>query len=450
MAFDPAATTRFRYLDLDVDEARGELCCRYALEGAYGQWTFTEVIGVTGGDWSSPAVAEAARWVHLLAGVSYYKAAAPGVVDVGSIALRPGDRAFLESFYVDGLGEYAYRNGLDLTGITIVGGADAGPPAAGDHDVHRALVPFGGGIDSIVAAEHVRRSVDDVALFVASRAGSRFAAIEDAAAAAGLEVRRAERTLDPAILASASHGFRNGHVPVTGILSAIAALVAVLDGRGAVVMANEHSASAGNVRVGGRDINHQWSKSLAFEEGFRERLAAGFAQPPAYFSLLRARSELWVAERFAHLDTYHRVFRSCNRAFHQDPARRLDHWCGRCDKCCFVDLILAPFLPAADLRAVFQPMREPLDDPALLPTFRTLVGLGEGLKPWECVGDVDECRTAAVLAAARDDRAGSQVLSALVAELGDRAPDRVAAERLLRPLGPDLVPDAYTPRDLLV
>ena len=66
------------------------------------------------------------------------------------------------------------------------------------------------------------------------------------------------------------------------------------------------------------------------------------------FSYLRCRSELWVAQQFAQLKEFHAVFRSCNRAFHQDAADRLGQWCGTCDKCCFIDLILAPFMEAAD------------------------------------------------------------------------------------------------------
>ena len=62
-------------------------------------------------------------------------------------------------------------------------------------------------------------------------------------------------------------------MPVTGILSAIAVMAAVLDGRDAVVMSNEWSASVGTLEAGGRVVNHQYSKSMAFEAGFRQVLA---------------------------------------------------------------------------------------------------------------------------------------------------------------------------------
>jgi hypothetical protein len=165
------------------------------------------------------------------------------------------------------------------------------------------------------------------------------------------------------------------------------------------------------------------------------------------FSYLRPRSELWVAQQFAGLPEYHAAFRSCNRAFHQDPTERLDHWCGRCDKCCFVDLVLAPFMDRTKLEAVFAG-DEPLQKPANEERFRALLGLGAGDKPFECVGDTDECRSALLLAAARPDRSGSELLARLRADLGDAAPPDPGA--LLQPHSSHRIPERYAPPDLLV
>jgi UDP-N-acetyl-alpha-D-muramoyl-L-alanyl-L-glutamate epimerase len=298
-----------------------------------------------------------------------------------------------------------------------------------------------------VTVEGVRDRTSDIALFVVSRPGDRFAAIERPAAVSGLPVIRAEREIDPQLLRSRELGFLNGHVPVTGIISAIAVLAAVLDGRDAVVMSNEWSASAPTLEHNGRPVNHQWSKSAAFEASFRELLQAGPAGLPDYFSELRDRTELWVADRFAQLTQYHRTFRSCNRAFHIDVSKRLDHWCGQCDKCCFIDLILAPFLPAEQLRAVFAADgggAEPLDNPELKPKFQTL--LGSGTKPFECVGEVNECRAAVALAARRPDRAGTALLRELAAEVSGRpdAPTEAEIEAMRHPVGTSFVPAEYS------
>ena len=438
----------FCYEGFDLDPGQGLLTCRYSL----GDRTFTEKISFgpdgPGHRWDSPAIGQAARLIFLLAGVSYYKTAAPAVIDLGQTAVTDAEREFLRTFYLDGLGEFGYRNGLDLSGLWLAGGSATESPPAGPADTPgRMLIPFGGGIDSIVTVEMMRPRAD-AALFVMSRPGDRFAAIERPAAVTGLPIVRAGREIDPQLLRSAELGFLNGHVPVTGILSAIAVLAALLDGRDTVVMSNEWSASIATLEAGGHAINHQYSKSADFEAGFRQVLAAALGGRVTYFSALRPFTELWVAQKFAALTAYHATFRSCNRAFHIDPQRRLDYWCGQCDKCCFIDLILAPFLPAADLRQIFAGA-EPLADPSLADRFRALLGTLPDAKPFECVGEVGECRAAALLAAARPDRADTPLLHLLTAQL-PAGPPPVDVAGLLRPVGEHWIPDAYAADDLLV
>jgi hypothetical protein len=443
----PARGRVFRYEGFATDPERGLLTCRYSLDGR----DFAERVSLSPGPrWDTPAARAAARLVFLLAGVSYYKTAAPPVIDLGDTALTDAERAFLRDFYLQGLGEYAYKNDLDLSGLRIEGptapgpaGAPAAAPVSGR--LGRALVPFGGGIDSIVTVEGVRKVAADVALFVVSRPGDRFAAIERPAEVSGLPVVRAGREIDPQLLRSAELGFLNGHVPVTGVISAIAVLAAVLDERDVVVMSNEWSASVPTLEYRGEPVNHQYSKSAAFESAFRDALAADPAGMPGYFSALRDRTELWVGDKFAALTGYHATFRSCNKAFIIDRQRRLDHWCGTCDKCCFIDLILAPFMSAEQLRAVFAADGgggEPLDNPELAPKFEAL--LGSGTKPFECVGEVNECRAAVVLAARRPDRAGANapVLQRLAAEINGRpdAPTEAEIEAMRHPVGASFVP----------
>jgi hypothetical protein len=428
----------FRYESYEIDDLTGQLTCRYSLDGR----PFTERITLPPGPaWRTDEARAAARLIFLLAGVSYYKTAAPPVIDLGRTALTDPERDFLREFYLQGMAEFAYRNHIDLTPLRIEAPrAQTGlEPRPAQKNDNRALVPFGGGIDSIVVVERVRR-LADAALFVVNRPGDRFQAIEAPAATAGLPVLRAEREIDPQLLRSAELSFRNGHVPVTGILSAIALLAAALAGRDAVVMSNEWSASLPTLMHEGRPVNHQYSKSASFEAAFRQLLPPGM---PEYFSWLRDRTELWVGQEFAALEEYHGSFRSCNRAFYSDPERRLDHWCGQCDKCCFIDLILAPFMPAAALRQVFAVTGEPLDDQGLAGKFRGL--LGAGAKPFECVGEVNECRAAVLLAARRDDRAGRGLLHELAAEVASwpDAPSDADTAAMLHPVGENFIPARY-------
>jgi len=395
-----------------------------------------------GPGWQTEAGRAAARLVFLLAGVSYYKTAAPPVIDFGETALTSTEEAFLREFYVQGLGEFAYRNNLDLTSLRLEArrAREQPPASAASGGPRRVLVPFGGGIDSIVTVEQIKPRAD-AALFIVSRPADRFDAIEQPAAVTGLPIVRAEREIDPQLLRSAELGFLNGHVPVTGILSAIAVLAAVLTGRDAVVMSNEWSASVPTLEHGGRPVNHQYSKSEQFEAAFRDVLARSPAPLPEYFSWLRDRTELWVGQVFAGLAPYFGSFRSCNKAFYTERARRLTHWCGQCDKCCFIDLILSPFLPAGALRQIFAVSGEPLADPGLAGKFRSL--LGAGAKPFECVGEVTECRAAVLLAARRDDRTDSALLHKLAAEVASWPDAPAEPEAMLRPVGRNFIPDAY-------
>ena len=100
----PRRGEAFRYESFAVDAERGVLTCRYSLDGR----AFNERVSLAPGPrWDTPAAWAAARLVFLLAGVSYYKTAAPPLIDLGETALTPGEHAFLREFYLQGLGEYA-------------------------------------------------------------------------------------------------------------------------------------------------------------------------------------------------------------------------------------------------------------------------------------------------------------------------------------------------------
>jgi UDP-N-acetyl-alpha-D-muramoyl-L-alanyl-L-glutamate epimerase len=439
---------RFTYEGYSVDPSVGEVRCTYSTEGH----SFTEryVFGPRG-DWNEPSVDAAVRILFLLAGVSYYKTTAAEEIDLGTTTSTAKERNFLASYYMNGLAEFAYRNGIDLQGLRVSGpDAPAEVRAAYVPDPMRPLIPFGGGIDSIVTVAALARDVPDGALCVVHPPGERFDAIEGAAAVTGLPVTRITREIDPLVRRSDELDFLNGHVPITAIITAAALVAAVLDRRDAVVMSNEWSASVPTLFDEGRPVNHQWSKGIEFEEGFAHLVADSLGPHVSVFSYLRSRSELWVAMQFSSLTRYHGVFRSCNRAFHQDRSARLGRWCGTCDKCCFIDLILAPFMSAAELRRVFDG-HEPLDDLQLQDRFYDLLGLEPDDKPFECVGDAGECRAALVEAATLPDRRDSPVLEVLVDCLLNEPGRRYyGVTEYLWPRGDHHIPERYAPSDLLV
>ncbi len=135
---------RFRYDGFDFDGT--ELICRYDLDGTLfeEQVRFATTAGALPDD---AAVQAAARLVWLLAGVSYYKAGAPPVIEVAD-GLTAAERTLLEAFYLDGLAEFAYVNDLDLSGVVI--DAPVGP-----HD--RQAGDRGGPFDGVEAGVVARR-----------------------------------------------------------------------------------------------------------------------------------------------------------------------------------------------------------------------------------------------------------------------------------------------------
>jgi len=430
--FDPTAFDTFRFLERELD-ARGHVTLRYALDD---QIFFVEELDLpVEEDWSRVVDREQVEallaLLHWVAGVSYYKTALPANIGFETAAPPPATARLLEALYSEGLGELAYTNdlhglprpvfaGCAIAPAAVSGRVDDAPPAT---TPRRILVPVGGGKDSAVALEIVRRSGCELALFSLGDAPP----IARTVAVAGLPRLLARRVLDPGLAALNGAGAINGHVPITAIVSCVALLTAALNGFDAVAMANERSASAGNVRWDGVEVNHQFSKGLRAERLLSaaleelapapsgERMPAGGTSPSLrLFSVLRPASELAVARAFARMEGYHGAFTSCNALFRSDPARRAQSWCCDCPKCRFVFLALAPFSEPAHLREVFG--HDLLDDERQFEGFALLTATG-GHKPFECVGEEQES-LAAIRLLARDPRwSGHSVVRRLVAEV---------------------------------
>src|SRR5690606_40741903 len=84
--------------------------------------------------------AEAAlRLLHLVAGVSYYKAAVPPEIRIDGYDIDRATAGLLEAVYRNGLGEFAYRNGVSLDGklefpVGATLASRSGPSGEGDRD----------------------------------------------------------------------------------------------------------------------------------------------------------------------------------------------------------------------------------------------------------------------------------------------------------------------------
>lgn len=377
------------------------------------------------------ALQDALRLLHLIAGVSYYKAAVPDEIRIDGYAIDAETAALLEEIYVNGLGEFAYRNGLNLHGRIAfpgeAGRAGAVAPALGLKP--HCLVAIGGGKDSLVSIEALRSAgIDQTATWIG---GSQL--IAACAARTGLPTLNIGRQLATQLFDYNRQGAWNGHIPVTAVNSAILTFVAVLRRVGHVVFSNEHSASYGSLIVSAdgsatREVNHQWSKGWTFERAFGEHLQRRIAGDLQYYSLLRPLSELAVARQFAKTKRYDAHFSSCNRNFHILGERPVSRWCGVCPKCQFVFLALAPFMPKPRLTAIFG--RNLLDDPPLSVGYDALLEYREH-KPFECVGEGRESRAAMAALATRPEWREDALVQRFAREI---RPQLDACELALAPL----------------
>ena len=331
--------------------------------------------------------------------VSYWKCCCPPTVKVACGALDSGQVAFWKKLYYNGLGEFFYTNGIrttidDFMKIECLCTDWSKQPSnqAIKQSSNQAnyLVPIGGGKDSVVTLELLSaKGRDGVVPLIMNPRGATVGCIE----AAGYtmdDVLVLRRSIDPLLLRLNSEGFLNGHTPFSAMLAFYTLLASQLSGVGSIALSNESSANESTVM--GTTVNHQYSKSIDFENDFRHYVADYVGTGANYFSMLRPLSELQIAMLFGRLERYHDVFRSCN------AGSKADMWCGRCAKCLFAYIVLSPFVAPARLNAIFG--KAMLDDMGLKPLLEQLLGLTES-KPFECVGTIGEVHTALNMALRR-------------------------------------------------
>lgn len=428
------ASAEFAYLQRDFCPASGQVRLHYRLDGiALTESIQLPVNSTMNTALPAPALEAALDLLHWIAGISYWKAGCPKHIHFEQNSPDDWQAAWLTQLYREGLAEFAWHNGLDPATFPDFPGSGE---FAGKPEIFglkpAALVPMGGGKDSLVALERVRAAGVPCATVQVGESEL----IRRVAERCGAEHLVIERQLDSLLGQFNAAGAYNGHVPVTAINAAILIVAALFLDYGQVVFGNERSADDATLTdASGREINHQFSKSYAFERMLSDWVERYIGNDLAVFSVLRRDRELAVCREFARLSRYHDVFSSCNRNFHLDGPRT-SRWCGQCPKCHFVFLALAPFLSPATLKAIFG--RDLLDDRSQVDGFRALLGVN-GAKPFECVGEIAETRAALGALTVSDAWRGHAVVRALAPLLeGLEVP---SIDSLCRPDGPHRIPD---------
>jgi len=319
--------------------------------------------------------------------ISYYKLACPKRVILRAGNLTEEQKEFWKKLFYKGLGEFRFVNNIDISYEDFVNFENATKlqfRKSQQDKLFGNLVPIGGGKDSIVTIELLKAQKENNTCFIVNPRGATI----DTVKVAGYSMEdtiEVFRKIDPLLIELNSEGFLNGHTPFSASLAFLGIFCALLSEKEYVVLSNESSANEVTDEETG--ANHQYSKSLEFELDFVKYVEKYINSHIKYFSLLRGMRELDIAKKFSEYKQYHKIFRSCNVGSKNGG----NEWCGKCPKCLFVYIILAPFLEKEELIDIFG--RDLLDDLELKKYFDELTGK-EKTKPFECVGTREEVNEA--------------------------------------------------------
>ena len=381
----------FIYRDYKIYDLEDRICLEYLFE-IENLKTFSPRIEILKkefkfNDITTNEISNIVFNIGMIEAISYYKAvcAENFIIECGKID-EFQEKWFRKIFYL-GLGEFRYINNIKISEDKFISFKSLGEKIDVNENtsiLDGNIIPIGGGKDSNVTLDLLDNYIEKNLCFCI---GSKKVSI-DCAKAAGYEdnqIIEVKRVIDKNLLELNKEGFLNGHTPFSAVVAFITYLVATLLNKKYVALSNEDSANETNVE--GENINHQYSKTIEFENDFREYAEKYLKSNVEYFSMLRPITELEISYLFSKLDKYHKIFKSCNVGSKTEPWM----WCLDCPKCLFVYTILSPFLYKEKLVNIFG--EDLFEKESLLKTFIELCGYGE-TKPFECVGTYSEIRYA--------------------------------------------------------
>lgn len=314
--------------------------------------------------------------------LSYWKAVGSAQIAAPCVDLAPEQIKFWMKLYVNGMGEFFYKNKIDFTPTdflqliprsTQLTTLPLQPTTPADEQ--RVLIPIGGGKDSSVTAELLKAHVPVTGFILNPNPAELAINI----LATGKPPISAKRQLDPKLFALNAAGAPNGHSPFSATLAWLSLIAAELGNFTAVAVSNERSSNEGTTNWLGHSINHQYSKTKEFEIDFQAYIQP--FTPIRYFSFVRPLYELQIAKLFSTMPHYFSAFRSCNRG------QKINSWCGECPKCLSLALILLPWVGADLVKTIIG--KNPFENSANIQILRELCGLTP-TKPFECVLTTEE------------------------------------------------------------
>ena len=383
---------QFIYQDYKIEQDEENIYLKYFFE-IVGASKFEPIITIKKknfcySDLQSNIAQNIAFNIGMVEAISYYKAACSKFFIVKCAKLTEEQIEFFQKLIYLGLGEFRYINKIQESYqdfVQIISEGEEFKVESLQEESTDVVIPIGGGKDSIVTLELLktfsqkrygfRINIEDV-----SRECAKIAGLEDE------EIIEVTRKIDQKLIELNNQGFLNGHTPFSALVAFLTYFVASIFNKKYIALSNEDSANESNVE--GENINHQYSKTIEFENDFREYVKKYICvNGPEYFSMLRPISEIQIAQIFSEFEEYHKIFKSCNVGSKSKPWK----WCANCPKCLFAYIILSPFLYKEKLVEIFG--EDLYEKENLLQTFIGLCGYAEN-KPFECVGTYKEIRYA--------------------------------------------------------
>lgn len=336
---------------------------------------------------------------------------------------------FFEKLFYFGLGEFRYVNNLDIARKTkvipksIINLTKNVESSNTSSRLVRPLLLNGGGKDGSASAYLLTKQNIDFTWF--QRGDSK--AQKNVTNQWNNAVFVVKRVLDE----RRKNGKYIGHRPMSAGIAMLSLYTAEAFHYSHVIASNESSANEGNMIIDNFGLNHQYSKSLEFENDLR-KLIMMHGIEVNYFSLLRPLHELQIGIIVSKLSVDQlQAITSCNLGTSTGT------WCMACAKCAFVVLIVTSINPA--ISKIMFGSTDIVNSPELVTYIRELV---DPLckKPLECVGTLEESQVALTLLSRHTDLHISNELENLIAAYSAN-PETVA--RTMHNFSYDLIPSEF-------
>lgn len=317
----------------------------------------------------------------MIESLSYWKATCSKNIIIEAGKISRSQAKWWEKLILKGMGQYFWENKINFKEKDFIKISSKGKEFKSfkSNPKKQILVPIGGGKDSIVTLEKLKKTNPICFALNPNKT------IKNVIKISGCKHIFVKREIDKELLRLNKKGFLNGHTPFSAYLAFLTTLTATLLNKKYIALSNEASSNEANVKYLKEDINHQYSKTYEFEKDFQNYSKKYLNQDIIYFSYLRPYHEIQIAEMFSKHKKYFKYFLSCNKAF--TIKSKNQKWCNNCSKCLFAFNILSCFLNEKQIIGIFK--ENLFDKKELLPIMLDLIGDGK-CKPFECVGTYKE------------------------------------------------------------